>query len=125
VGNDRNRLDLNQHIIAKQPPYLHGRTRGWLLGVDVLIAYRTHDGDLRYVEQEVGKFHDMLEACSDTSQRSREIFEDLCRLRRQVIPTDQVARSVQRHLPRDINRPAAMRLNHMGVANRSMHRRWV
>src|SRR5262249_6262115 len=125
VWNDRNRFDLNQKIITKEPANLHGRTGRWLLRVDVLIAYCTHNCDLGDIEQEVGQFHDMAEARSNRSQGSVEIFEDLCRLCLQVIQPDHVAGSVQCYLPRDIDRPASTRFNHVAKAKRLRHRRRV
>ena len=125
IRNDRNRFHLNQHVITKESSNLHGRTCGWLLRVNILIAYGTHNGNLGYIEQEIGQFHDVVEARSNRSKRGSEVLEDLGRLCVQVIQPNQVAGRVQCHLPRDINRPTTTRLNHLGIAKRSRHRCWI
>jgi hypothetical protein len=44
-------FNLDERVIADQPPDLHGGAGPWLLGVDVLVADLTYDRELGGVDQ--------------------------------------------------------------------------
>ena len=64
-GDHGDRFNLEEQITADQPPDLHGGAGRWLLGVDVLVADLTHNGQLGGVDQVVGELDDLLEAGPD------------------------------------------------------------
>ena len=51
----RDRFDLDEQVIADQPPDLHGSAGRWLLGIDVLVADLAHVVELGGVDQVVGE----------------------------------------------------------------------
>lgn len=118
-------LDFEQKLLAGEATNLYGGTRGQLLRVDKLVAYLADDRHLRHIDDEVGELDYITKATANSAERDVEILEDLLRLSAHVALAHDIARWVKRHLPGDIDRAGASRLNDMGVSSRVRERRRV
>src|SRR6478736_4791964 len=95
---DRDRLDLDQHIVAKKPADLDERARGRMFRVDIFVADCAYGGDLADVAQEVGQLDDVAPGGIGGLEGACQVLEDLPRLGFEVALPDEVTFSVERNL---------------------------
>ena len=114
---DRDRLDLDQDVVAEKCADLDERARGRMFRVDIFVADCAHGGDLADVAQEVGQLDDVAPGGIGGLESARQVLEDLARLDFEVALPDEVTLNVERNLPRDVYHPAGRRIDDMAVAD--------
>src|SRR6516225_3850762 len=100
----RHRIHLNQPFRPNQPLHHHKRAGRRIRCVYILVADFSHRGNLRGIHTfgaVVVQLHDILEISACRFNRGPQILEDLLHLHAEVVPSDQVAVLVLRHLPGD------------------------
>src|SRR6266542_5604553 len=117
----RDSLDLDQKVVADQPPDLHGGACGQSLGVEVLVADLADDWHLRRVDDVVVELHHLLEGGPDCLERRPQVVEHLPCLGADIAWSNKRAGRVESDLSRDVDRPARHDLDYVRVSSRRVH----